>query len=141
MDAAPVLLTSAQLTSTTVLLAEAAARRGVEVMTLDSPVPPEALMGRIVHWYGGPLRAPVTPGPGGWRSGQPGSDDWLVGPPEEFTGRRIELNTLSEAWSDHRPRFAKRSDKQFPAAVYADGSRLPREGERIGPWPSRRLHR
>ena len=44
------------------------------------------------------------------------------------------MTTLSEAWTARRPLFAKPpSDKQFPAAVYADGSRLPRGGERIGP--------
>ncbi len=53
MDAAPVLLASAQLTSTTVLLAEAAARRGFEVMTLESPLPLEALTARAgSRWAG-----------------------------------------------------------------------------------------
>ncbi|WP_329315833.1 ATP-grasp domain-containing protein [Streptomyces sp. NBC_01262] len=56
---------------------------------------------------------------------------WL---PEEFTGRRIELTTLSEAWALRRPVFVKPpSAKSFPAAVYADGSRLPRTGEGVGP--------
>ncbi|MDH6115761.1 hypothetical protein ABH930_006250 [Kitasatospora sp. GAS204A] len=130
---AEILLTSAQLTSTSRLLAEAAERRGFEVMTLDGPLAPGELTGRIVHWYGGPLLADRIAGRLDLALLEP-ADDWLSGLPEEFTGRRIELTTLSEAWTARRPLFVKPpSDKQFPAAVYADGSRLPREGERIGP--------
>ncbi|WP_045305362.1 ATP-grasp domain-containing protein [Saccharothrix sp. ST-888] len=133
MDAVPVLLTSAQLTSTSLLLAEAAARRGLEVVTLASPLRLEALTGRHVHWYGGPLLADRIASGLDLALLEP-ADDWLAGLPDEFTGRRIELTTLSEAWTARRPLFAKPpSDKQFPAAVYADGSRLPREGDRIGP--------
>jgi len=132
-EATPVLLTSAQPTSTTRLLAEAAARRGLEVVTLDGSLLPEALAGRLVHWYGGPLLADRIAGRLDLALLEP-ADDWLTGLPEEFTGRRIELTTLSEARTVRRPLFAKPpSDKQFPAAVYADGSRLPRQGERIGP--------
>ncbi len=127
---APVLLTSAQRTSTTVLLAEAAARRGLEVATLDGPLLIETWAGRQVHWYGGPLAADRIGGGLDLALLEP-ADDWLAGLPEEFTGRRIELTTLSEAWTARRSLFAKPpSDKQFPAEVYADGSRLPRAGER-----------
>ncbi|WP_329571276.1 ATP-grasp domain-containing protein [Kitasatospora sp. NBC_01266] len=115
------------------LLAEAAARRGLEVATLDGPLLVERLTGRRVHWYGGPLAADRIGGRLDLALLEP-ADDWLAGLPEEFTGRRIELTTLSEAWSVRRPLFAKPpSDKQFPAAVYTDGSRLPRQGDRIGP--------
>ncbi|MDH6108360.1 hypothetical protein P3T36_003995 [Kitasatospora sp. MAP12-15] len=129
----PVLLTPAQQTGTTVLLAEAAVRRGLEVARLDGPLPPQTLAGRCVHWYGGPLAADRIGGRLDLALLQP-ADDWLAGLPEEFTGRCIELTTLSEARTARRPLFAKPpSDKQFPAAVYADGSRLPRQGERIDP--------
>ena len=80
VDAAPVLLTSAQLTSTTVLLAEAAARRGLEVVTLDGPLPLEALTGRHVHWYGGPLLADRITSRLDLALLEP-ADDWLTGLP------------------------------------------------------------
>jgi hypothetical protein len=85
--------------------------------------------GRAVHWYRGPLTADGL----GLGLLKP-SDDWLARLPEEFTGRRIALTTLSEAWASRRPVFVKPpSAKSFPAAVYADGSRLPRTGEGVGP--------
>ncbi|MFC1444045.1 ATP-grasp domain-containing protein [Streptacidiphilus sp. N1-10] len=115
------------------LLAQAAARRCLDVVVLDSPGVVETMAGRHVHWYGGPLAADRIIGRLGLALLEPG-DDWLVGLSQEFTGRRIELTTLSQAWAVTRPVFVKPpSDKQFPAAVYADGNRLPREGERIGP--------
>ncbi|WP_192582674.1 ATP-grasp domain-containing protein [Streptomyces triticiradicis] len=128
-----VLLTTAQETSTALLLAEAARRRGLEHVVLDGPDVVDALAGRAVHWYGGPLAADRVAARLGLGLLEP-ADAWLAELPEEFTGRRITLTTLSQAWSAGRPLFVKPpSDKQFPAAVYADGARLPREGERIGP--------
>nr|WP_277347328.1 ATP-grasp domain-containing protein [Streptomyces sp. CB01881] len=127
------LLTSAQATSTTVLLAEAAAARGLETAVLAGPATVDRLAGRPVHWYGGPFAAARVAGPLGLALLEP-ADDWLPGLPEEFTGRRIELTTLSEAWTLTRPAFVKPpADKSLPPAVYPDGSRLPRHGERIGP--------
>lgn len=128
-----VFLTSGQETSTTALLAGAAARRGMEVRASRPVTDPRALAGRAVHWYGGPLAADRIAGPLGLGLLEP-PDDWLVRLPEEFTGRRIELTTLSEAWAARRPVFVKPpSDKSLHATVYADGSRLPRAGEGIGP--------
>jgi hypothetical protein len=133
----PVFLTSGQRTSTTVLLAEAAAGRGMEVRSLDSASALTGLSGsgdRAVHWYGGPLAYDARIA-GALHLGllEP-SDGWLAALPQEFTGRRVELTTLAEAWQARRPVFAKPpSAKSFPAAVYADGSRLPRTGEDVGP--------
>jgi len=131
--APPVLLLPAQQSSTSLLLAEAAARRGLEVVVLDSPAVAESLAHRHVHWYGGPLAADRIAGSVDLALLEP-ADGWLAGLSEEFTGRRIELTTLSQAWAERHPVFVKPpSDKQLPAAVYADGGRLPRQGERIGP--------
>lgn len=133
VDAAPALLLAPQRSSTSLLLAQAAARRCLDVVVLDSPGVVGAMAGRHVHWYGGPLAADRIIGRLGLALLEPG-DDWLVALSEGFTGRRIELTTLSQVWAVTRPVFVKPpSDKQFPAAVYADGSRLPRQGERIGP--------
>ena len=89
---APMLLTSAQETSTTVLLAQ------LDLGLLEPP------------------------------------DDWLAGLPEELVGRRIDLTTLSEARSARSPVFVKPpSEKSFPAAVYADGTRLPGYSDSLGP--------
>ncbi|HEU5425775.1 MAG TPA: ATP-grasp domain-containing protein [Actinocrinis sp.] len=131
--AVSVLLTSAQETSTTVLLAEAAARRGMEIETLTGPQVAERLAGRAVYWYGGPIAAERVAARLDLGLLEP-PDDWLAGLPEEFVGRRIDLATLSEARSITRPVFVKPpSEKSFPAAVYADGTRLPTYGDSLGP--------
>nr|WP_157597546.1 ATP-grasp domain-containing protein [Streptacidiphilus rugosus] len=94
------------------------------------------LAGRTLHWYGGPLAADrfLASAPGCDLALLEPHDAWLAELPREFTGRRVELTTLSDAWGSTRPQFVKPpSDKQFPAAVYADGSRLPTGGERIDP--------
>jgi hypothetical protein len=128
-----VLLTTAQETSTTALLARAATDRGMEVRVLTGPGSLDALAGRDVHWYGGPIAAARISGRIGLALLEP-PDDWLVRLPHEYTRRRIELTTLSEAWTVRRPVFVKPpSDKTLPAAVYADGARLPRTGDGIGP--------
>ncbi|MFJ9771320.1 ATP-grasp domain-containing protein [Kitasatospora sp. NPDC101157] len=129
----PVLLTSAQSTSTTALLTGAAARRGLATAVLTGPATVETLAGRPVHWYGGPLAAARIAAPFGLALLEP-EDDWLARLPQEFTRRRIELTTLAEAWTLRHPAFVKPpADKSLPPAVYPDGSRLPRTGERIGP--------
>lgn len=129
----PVLLTSAQQTGTTALLTEAAARRGLETAVLGDRAGLGHLAGRPVHWYGGPLAAARIAGPLGLALLEP-EDDWLPRLAWEFTRRRIELTTLAEAWTLRDPAFVKPpSDKSVRPAVYPDGSRLPRTGERIGP--------
>ena len=129
----PALLLAPQQSSTSLLLAEAATRRRLDVVVLESPAVVGSMTARQVHWYGGPLAADRIAGRLDLALLEP-ADDWLTGLPQEFTGRRIELTTLSQAWTLRRPVFVKPpSDKQFPAAVYADGARLPRQGERISP--------
>ncbi|MEW2114619.1 ATP-grasp domain-containing protein [Streptomyces sp. NPDC005474] len=119
------------------LLTEAAAGRGMEIRSAADPAGLRGLAGagdRAVHWYGGPLAYDQRiAGALGLGLLEP-SDDWLALLPEEFTGRHVRLTTLAEAWRVRHPVFAKPpSAKSFPAAVYADGSRLPRTGEDVGP--------
>lgn len=133
--AAAVLLTSRQETSTTALLADAAIRRGMDVRLLGRDVQEweDLAESRRVHWYGGPLAADRIADRLGLGLLEP-PDDWLVRLPERFSGRRIALTTLSEAWAARTPAFVKPpSDKSFPAAVYADGTRLPHSGDGVGP--------
>ena len=133
MTSTPVLLTTTQRTSTTALLVEAAARRGHRTTELAGPDTVERLAGRPVHWYGGPFAARRVAGPLDLALLEP-TDDWLPRLPEEFTGRRIELTTLSQARAARRPQFVKPpSDKSFPPAVFSDGSRLPRAEGGLGP--------
>ncbi|WP_399927462.1 ATP-grasp domain-containing protein [Streptomyces kanamyceticus] len=105
------------------LLAEAAARRGLPVLERVPERVPDAR--RVLHWYGGPLAADRVAAPAGIALLEP-SDAWLAALPYELTRRRIESTTLGEARKLRRPAFVKPpSDKSLPAAVYADGSRLP----------------
>ncbi|MEU9862034.1 ATP-grasp domain-containing protein [Streptomyces sp. NPDC047971] len=123
----PVLVTSPQLTSTTVLLSEAAARRGMGVRVLDGLPDPVAPGPPWHHWYGGPLLADRIALPLGLGLLEP-ADAWLADLSEEFTARRVVLTTLEEATATLRqPAFVKPPvDKSFPPAVYADGDGLAR---------------
>ncbi|MFF9075693.1 ATP-grasp domain-containing protein [Streptomyces sp. NPDC014735] len=77
------------------------------------------------HYFGGPVFAARVVDALEVALLEP-SDDWLAALPYEYTGRRIAMATLGEARRLSRPTFVKPpSDKSFPAAVYADGSRLP----------------
>lgn len=129
----PVLATSAQRTSTTVLLSEAAVRRGLRVVTVTGSQKADELVGGTVHWYGGPLAADRIAGRLGIALLEP-ADGWLAALPEAWVGRTVELITLSEARSARRPVFVKPpSGKSFPAAVYPDGSRLPGHRDDLRP--------
>ncbi|MFI9049310.1 ATP-grasp domain-containing protein [Streptomyces sp. NPDC053427] len=124
---APVLLISAQRTSTALLLTEAAARRGLETATLTGPDTVRALTGRAVHWHGGPRVADLVSGTLRLGLLEP-PDHWLAQLPRPLTHRHIELTTHAEADRRRagRPFFAKPpSDKSFPPGVYGDGRRLP----------------
>ncbi|MEV5972016.1 ATP-grasp domain-containing protein [Streptomyces sp. NPDC051921] len=120
------LLISAQRTSTALLLAEAAARRGLATRVLDGPPDAVARPDEAVHWYGGPLLADRVAGPLGLGLLEP-PDAWLAELSEEFTGRRVTLTTLAAARRDLAgPAFVKPpGDKSFPPAVYEDGGALP----------------
>jgi hypothetical protein len=130
------LLVSAQHTSTTLLLAGAATRRGLAVHELTGPTVLHALAEHDVYWYGGPraaLRAVRE-----LRIGllEP-LDEWLTLLPRRFLGREIALATLADAWQMTRPAFVKPPrEKSLPATVYTDGSRLPRAGDELGPETS-----
>ncbi|MFD9725356.1 ATP-grasp domain-containing protein [Streptomyces sp. NPDC059072] len=77
------------------------------------------------HYYGGPAFAARVVDALEVALLEP-ADDWLVALPYEYTRRRIAMATLGEARRLSRPAFVKPpSDKSFPAAVYADGGRLP----------------
>ncbi|MFC8449933.1 ATP-grasp domain-containing protein [Kitasatospora sp. NPDC057223] len=133
MTGTPVLLTTTQRTSTTALLTGAAVRRGYRTAELTGPGSVTRLAGQPVHWYGGPIAGRRVAAGLGLALLEP-HDDWLTRLPEEFTGRRIELTTLSEARAARRPQFVKPpSDKSFPPAVFSDGSRLPRAAGPLGP--------
>ncbi|GJF32060.1 hypothetical protein KNE206_47600 [Kitasatospora sp. NE20-6] len=113
------LAVSPRTTSTSVLLAEAAQRRGMPVEVL-----PTVRRGSA-HYYGGPLYVADMVDELGLALLEP-TDAWLTSLPEACTGRRIRASTLAEARRLVRPAFVKPpTDKGFPAAVYADGSRLP----------------
>ncbi|MEU9113876.1 ATP-grasp domain-containing protein [Streptomyces sp. NPDC048483] len=122
---APVLLISAQRTSTALLLAGAAARRGLETAVLTGPDTVRALTGRAVHWYGGPHLADRITEPLHLGLLEP-PDDWLALLPRQLTLRTVKLMTHAEASRLRHPFFAKPpSDKSFPPGVYTDGERLP----------------
>lgn len=131
------MLVLGQWTSTASLLAGEAERRGVRVVGPgDLAGVVDSVVGRSVHWYGGPRGADRVGGRLGLGLLEP-PDDWLVRLPREFTGRRVVLTSLAEAWAGTSPVFVKPpSEKSFPAAVYADGSRLPRSGDGVGPETS-----
>ncbi|MEU8516500.1 ATP-grasp domain-containing protein [Kitasatospora sp. NPDC048722] len=108
------------------LLAVEAAGRGMPVLAAEEAGGPEAgPAAGSAHWYGGPVAGERLAERLGFALLEP-TDDWLAELPEEFTGRDVRSATLADAWALDRPAFVKPPrDKSFPAAVYADGSRLP----------------
>jgi hypothetical protein len=125
-----VLALSPQRTSTGALLSAAAVRRGMRVEVLPSRgfadvITPWSPAG--VHYYGGPNFAAGVVDELGLGLLEP-ADDWPAALPEAYTLRGVVAATLGEARLLTRPAFVKPpSDKSFPAAVYADGGRLPRD--------------
>ncbi|MFG2139486.1 ATP-grasp domain-containing protein [Streptomyces sp. NPDC048650] len=123
----PLLLISAQRTSTALLLTEAATRRGLATAVLTGPDAVRTLTGRAVHWYGGPHLADRVAGPLRLGLLEP-PDDWLARLPPSLLHRRVELMTHAEA-ARRRPGrafFVKPpSDKSFPPGVHTDGKQLP----------------
>ncbi|MEU7283431.1 ATP-grasp domain-containing protein [Streptomyces sp. NPDC045431] len=126
-----VLALSPQRTTTGELLSAAARRRSMRVEVL--PAVGAAGLGGSgdVHYYGGPRFAAAVVDDLGIALLEP-ADGWLTALPYAYTLRRVVQATLGEARQLTRPAFVKPpSDKSFPAAVHADGSRLPygRPGE------------
>jgi hypothetical protein len=119
---APVLLLNPPRTSTAELLAQAAARRGYEVLAHAGRAE-----GRRTHWYGGPLAADVLAGRLGVGLLEP-ADDWLTRLPAPLLRRTVRLTTLAEARSLRERAFVKPPSAKIgllPAAVYEDGGALP----------------
>ncbi|MET9362306.1 ATP-grasp domain-containing protein [Streptomyces sp. NPDC006632] len=121
-----------QYTTTRELLSASARRRGMDVEVLAAGAA-GALRGRRGgHYYGGPAYAARVVDDLGIALLEP-ADAWLATLPRAFTRRRVTTTTLAEARHLTGPAFIKPpSDKSFPAAVYADGGRLP-SGPDLGP--------
>ncbi|MFE2869540.1 ATP-grasp domain-containing protein [Embleya sp. NPDC059259] len=114
---------SAQTTPTADLLARAAVARGMSVAVLTGPRPD--LRGSAAY-YGGPRFADTVVDSLDVALLEP-ADHWLSTLPERWTRREITATTMDEARRLRTPVFVKPpSDKSFEAAVYADGTRLPR---------------
>lgn len=136
MNQHAVLALSPQRTTTGELLSAAAARRGMRIEVL----PPHGGVGALepwrsgdVHYYGGPLFAAGVADGLGVALLEPG-DGWLAALPQAYTLRHVVETTLGEARRLTRPVFVKPpSDKSFPAAVHADGGRLPHDGPGLSP--------
>ncbi len=93
---------------------------------LPGPVVPDRLRHATGgHLRGGPAFAGAVATDLGLALLEP-DDDWLTKLPYEYTRRDIVLTTLGEARWSRTPMFVKPPrEKGLPAAVYADGSRLP----------------
>ncbi|GAA3276707.1 ATP-grasp domain-containing protein [Dactylosporangium vinaceum] len=122
--------------STAERLAAAARRRGLAVEPCPDGRVPVRLRGRDGgHLYGGPAFAATVGADLDLALLEP-ADDWLPGLPAAFRGRDIVLSTLGEARWSRTPAFVKQPrDKELPAAVYADGSRLPGPGRLAADTP------
>ncbi|MFI6582443.1 ATP-grasp domain-containing protein [Embleya sp. NPDC050493] len=114
---------SRQPTTTADLLARAATARGMSVAVLAGPRPD--LAGSAAY-YGGPRFADTVADSLDVALLEP-ADDWLITLPQRWTRREIIATTMAEARRLRMPAFVKPpSDKSFEAAVYTDGTRLPR---------------
>ncbi|MFC1410315.1 ATP-grasp domain-containing protein [Streptacidiphilus sp. N1-12] len=112
-----------RLTDSAQVLREAAHRRGLHTVQLPTFAVPGDL--RAEHLHAGPSFADVVAPALGVALLQ-APMDWLALLPREFTKREIHLVPIREAYGLRRPAFIKSpNDKQIPALVYTDGSRLP----------------
>jgi hypothetical protein len=112
--------------STAEALAAAAQRRGMAVERCSEDAAPARLRGAAGgHLYGGPTFAAALSAELDLALLEP-ADDWLPRLPAEYLRRDVELTSLGEARWSRTPMFVKQPrDKDLPAGVYADGSRLP----------------
>jgi hypothetical protein len=126
MSTLPVLLFPPRFNDTARVLSEAAARRGLRTETLSTWWVPEHLRGHgAAHLYAGPLFADAVGAALNLALLQP-PEDFLPSLDGLFLGRDVRLVPIAQARTIRRPVFVKPpADKQFPAKVYADGSKLP----------------
>jgi hypothetical protein len=131
--AAAILLLGTPTTSTAELLAQAAVARGLEVRRVAGPDDLDGISDRAAYWYGGPSAASRVARRLGIGLLEPG-DGLLPQLGRQFTGRRVELATLADAWLLAGPAFVKPpSDKSFPAQVYQDGMQVRQHSEELTP--------
>ncbi|MBR7834136.1 ATP-grasp domain-containing protein [Actinospica durhamensis] len=126
MASLPVLVFPPRFNDTARVLSEAAARRGLRIETLSTWRVPEHLRGHgAAHLYAGPLFADAVGAELNLALLQP-PEDFLPSLDPAFLARDVRLASIAEARTIRRPVFVKPpADKQFPAKVYADGSKLP----------------
>ncbi|WP_344630132.1 ATP-grasp domain-containing protein [Streptomyces glaucosporus] len=112
-----------RLTASARALRDAAHRRGLRTVRLPTFEVPAGL--RAGHLHAGPSFADaVAPVLGIAPLEAPA--DWLARLPREYTRREILVMPIREAYALRRPVFVKSpNDKEVPARVYTDGSRLP----------------
>lgn len=125
-----------RLDATAELLAASARRRGMAVeQPSTAGVPDRLRRAGGGHVYGGPTFAAAVAADLDLALLEP-ADDWLARLPYEYRRRDVTLTTLGEARWSRSPMFVKPPrDKWLPAAVYADGSRLPVGGRHPGSAP------
>ncbi|MFD1830944.1 ATP-grasp domain-containing protein [Streptomyces desertarenae] len=117
------LLLPPRLTGSARRLRDAAHHRGLRTVRLTSfDVPPGLRAG---HLHAGPAFADaVAPALGIAPLQAP--EDWLARLPRAYTRREVRAVPIGEAYGLRRPAFVKSpNDKEVPARVYTDGSRLP----------------
>jgi hypothetical protein len=122
-DLCVTLLLPPRLTTSAQALRDAAHRRGLPTVQLPSfAVPADS---RAEHLHAGPSFADIV-APALDIALLQAPEDWLARLPRKYTGREITFGPIREAYSLRRPAFIKSpNDKQIPALIYTDGSRLP----------------
>ncbi|WP_443051440.1 ATP-grasp domain-containing protein [Streptomyces sp. NBC_00234] len=117
------LLLPPRLTASAEALRDAARRRGLRTVHLSTSTVPADV--RAEHLHAGPGFADIV-APALNIALLQAPEDWLARLPREFTGREITFGPIRDAYDLRRPAFVKSpNDKQIPALVYTDGSRLP----------------
>lgn len=112
-----------RLTASAQSLRDAAHRRGLRTVQLPTFDAPAGM--RADHLHAGPSFADVV-APLLGIAPLEAAPGWLTGLPREFTRREITLVPIGEAYELRRPAFIKSpNDKNIPASIYTDGSRLP----------------
>ncbi|MFE3830688.1 ATP-grasp domain-containing protein [Streptomyces sp. NPDC059092] len=112
-----------RLTTSAQALRDAARRRGLSTVQLPTYAVPADV--RAQHLHAGPGFADIA-APALNIALLQAPEDWLARLPREYTGREISFGPIREAYRLRRPAFIKSpNDKQIPAMIYTDGSRLP----------------